>query len=98
MRKGIDQYGRIVHHYSFVGDGVNSKNTALLNNSSRVRFIARKDEITGTGAMIRGGNLKNGYWQLAVHPSDWFSQVYSLAKNEHYIDYACLLAKQTPPR
>ena len=66
-----------------MGDGVNSKNTALLNNSSRVRFIARKNEITGTGAMIRGGNLKNGCMQLPVHSNDWFSQVYSLAKNEH---------------
>ena len=32
-------------------------------------------------------DLKNGYRQLGVHPSEWFTQVYSLGKNEFYIDF-----------
>ena len=30
--------------------------------------------------------MKNGYRQLGVHPSEWYTQVYSLGKNEFYID------------
>ena len=31
-------------------------------------------------------DLKNGYRQLGVHPSEWITQVYTLGKNEFYID------------
>ena len=38
-------------------------------------------------------DLKNGYRQLPVHPTDWHTQVYSLAKNKYYIDIAMPFGK-----
>ena len=38
-------------------------------------------------------DLKDGYRQLPVHPSEWGTQVYSLGPSEHYIDLAMPFGK-----
>ena len=38
-------------------------------------------------------DLKDGYRQLAVHPSEWRTQVYTLGPKEHYIDIAMPFGK-----
>ena len=38
-------------------------------------------------------DLKDGYRQLPVHPSEWRTQVYSLGPNEYYIDIAMPFGK-----
>ena len=38
-------------------------------------------------------DLKNGYRQIPVNPSDWYTQVYSLGPTEFYIDVAMPFGK-----
>ena len=38
-------------------------------------------------------DLKDGYRQLPVHPSEWRTQVYALDRSEHYIDLAMPFGK-----
>ena len=38
-------------------------------------------------------DLKDGYRQLPVHPSEWHTQVYSLGPDEYYIDLAMPFGK-----
>ena len=38
-------------------------------------------------------DLKDGYRQLPVHPSEWKTQVYSLGPAEYYIDLAMPFGK-----
>ena len=45
----------------------------------RVKALSRVDWYVSV-------DMKNRYRQVPVHPEDWFSQIYSLGENEHYID------------
>ena len=84
--KNGDPFGRIIHDFSYAGDGLNSINTALIDNSVRyISFIERVRSLSKVLWYVVV-DLKNGYRQLPVHPSEWFSQIYSLGKNEHFID------------
>ena len=84
--KGSDPHGRIIHDYSFAGKGGHSINTSLLDNSVKyISFIERVRSLAKVKWYV-SMDLKNGYRQLPVHPSDWSTQVYVLQPNEHYID------------
>ena len=84
--KNGDTFGRIIHYFSYAGDGLNSINTALLNYSVRyISFIERVRSLSKVFWYLVV-DLKNWYIQLPVHPCEWFSQIYSLEKNEHFID------------
>ena len=84
--KGDDPHCRIIHDFSFAADGVNSINTALLDNSVQyISFLERVRSLSRINWYV-SVDMKNGYRQLPVHPSDWFTQIYTLGPNEYYID------------
>ena len=84
--KNGDPDGRIIHNYSFPSPDFGSVNSVLLDTS--VSYISLKERV----ALLEKvdwyikADLKNGYRQLPVHPSDWHTQVYCLGPNECYID------------
>ena len=84
--KGTDPHGRIIHDYSFAPENTRSLNESLLENS--VQYITFKQRVAALSkyAWYFAVDLKNGYRQFPVHPTDWHTQVYSLGQNEHYID------------
>lgn len=92
VRKGDNPHGRIVHNYSREFDGV-SLNDALLDNS--VTYISFKERVhlLAQVSWYFKMDLKNGYRQLPVHPSEWCTQVYSLGPSEFYIDLAMPFGK-----
>ena len=92
VRKGDNPHGRIVHNYSHEFDGV-SLNDALLDNS--VTYISFKERVhlLAQVSWYFKMDLKNGYRQLPVHPSEWHTQVYSLGPSEFYIDLAMPFGK-----
>ena len=84
--KNQDPCGRIIHDYSSPSAKENSVNSALINTSVKyISFLERARQLSKTDQFIKV-DLKNGYRQLGVHPSEQFTQVYSLGKNEFYID------------
>ena len=84
--KNDDPFGRIIHNYSHPSAKHNSVNSALINTSVRyMSFKARVKSLAGVDWYIKA-DLKNGYRQLPVHPTDWYTQVYALSANEYYID------------
>ena len=90
--KRDDPYGRIIHNYSHQFDGV-SLNDCLIDNSTE--YISFKDRVKLLNQVkyYIKLDLKDGYRQLAVHPSEWRTQVYSLGPREHYIDIAMPFGK-----
>ena len=90
-KKG-DPFGRIIHNYSHEFNGV-SLNGCLIDNSTEyIGFRARVALLDPVNWYIKL-DLKDGYRQLAVHPSDWRTQVYTLGVDEHYIDIAMPFGK-----
>ena len=90
--KKDDPYGRIIHNYSHKIDGV-SLNDCLVDNSTEyISFKARVELLDPLKWYIKL-DLKDGYRQLAVHPSEWRTQVYTLGPFEHYIDIAMPFGK-----
>ena len=92
MPKGDDPFGRIIHDYSYEFDG-HSFNGALLDNS--VKYISFKKRVLLLQDIkwYIKLDLKDGYRQLPVHPSEWRTQVYALDPSEHYIDLAMPFGK-----
>ena len=90
--KGTDPHGRIVHNYSSKVNGL-SLNDAL--NDTSVKYISFKKRVHLLHKMkwYIKVDLKEGYRQLAVHPSEWHTQVYMLNNNEYYIDIAMPFGK-----
>ena len=86
VEKGGDPHGRIIHDYSYAPKNDFSINDALLDNSVQyISFVERARSLAKVN-WYWAIDLKNGYRQLPVHPSDWATQVYSLGPDEHYID------------
>ena len=84
--KNQDPLGRIIHDYSSPSAEIGSVNSALVNTSVQyISFVERARQLSKVNWFVKV-DLKNGYRQLGVHPSEWFTQVYSLGKNEFYID------------
>ena len=84
--KGDDPHGRIIHDFSYAFDGQNSINSALLENSVQyISFVDRVYALSKVNWYI-SVDLENGYRQFPVHPRDWFTQVYSLGPQEHFMD------------
>ena len=84
--KGHDPHGRIIHDFSYARDGENSINSALLENS--VEYISFRDRVQALSKIkwYISVDMKNGYRQLPLHPSECHTQLYSLGPYEHYID------------
>ena len=90
-KKG-DPHGRIIHNYSHKIDGI-SLNDCLVDNSTQyISFMDRVELLNSVTWYIKL-DLKDGYRQLAVHPSEWRTQVYALNPSEHYIDIAMPFGK-----
>ena len=84
--KNDDPFGRLIHNYSHPSAKHNSVNSALVNTSVKyMAFKARVKCLARVDWYIKA-DLKNGYRQLPVHPTDWYTQVYCLGPNEYYID------------
>ena len=90
--KKDDHYGRIIHNYSLKIDGV-SLNDCLLDNSTDYVSFRKRVQLLDQVNWYIMLDLKDGYCQLAVHPSEWRTQVYSLGPSEHYIDMAMPFGK-----
>lgn len=86
VSKNNDPLGRIIHDFSFPSKTKNSVNSAFVDTSVEyISFVERAKKLSKIDWYMKV-DLKNGYGQLRVHPSEWHTQVYSLNDNEHYID------------
>ena len=96
--KNDDPFGRIIHDYSHPHKVSNSINSALTNTS--VKYITFKERVADLSRVdwFVKEDLKNGYRQLPVHPSDWHTQIYKLGPNEFYIDIAMPFGKANSSR
>ena len=96
--KDGDPCGRIIHNYSYPQKTSDSVNSALTNTS--VEYITFKERVALIAQVdwYLKVDLKNGYRQLPVHPSDWHTQVYSLGPNEYYIDITMPFGKANSAR
>ena len=96
--KNEDPFGRIIHNFSFPNKKVNSINSALTDTS--VEYISFKKTVSLLAQVdwYLKVDLKNGYRQLPVHPTDWHTQVYSLGPNEFYIDITMPFGKANSAR
>ena len=84
--KNDDPFGRIIHNYSYPSAKYDWVNSALENTAVKYSsFKARVKELARVDWYIKA-DLKNGYRQLPVHPTDWHTQVYSLGPCEFYVD------------
>lgn len=84
--KNDDPFGRIIHNYSYPSAKYDSVNSALENTAVKyLTFKARVKELARVDWYVKA-DLKNGYRQLPVHPTDWHTQVYSLGPCEFYVD------------
>ena len=90
--KGDDPYGRIIHNYSHEYNG-RSINDALLENSVQYISFKRRVQLLQHIKYYIKMDLKDGYRQLPVHPSEWRTQIYSLGQSEYYIDLAMPFGK-----
>ena len=92
MPKGADPYGRIIHNYSheFVGHSIND---ALLENSVQYISFKKRVKLLEHVKWYIKLDLKDGYRQLPVNPSEWRTQVYTLGRSEYYIDLAMPFGK-----
>ena len=96
--KDGDKNGRIIHNYSHPHKNALSVNSALTNTS--VEYITFKERVALLAEVdwYIKADLKNGYRQLPVHPTDWHTQIYSLGRNEYYIDIAMPFGKANSAR
>ena len=97
--KNDDPFGRIIHDYSYPKSNYsNSVNSALANTS--VEYITFKNRVAQLEHVdwYLKVDLKNGYRQLPVHPTDWHTQIYSLGPNEFYIDITMPFGKANSSR
>ena len=96
--KKNDPCGRVIHNYSYPNKHSNSINSVLTNTS--VEYITFKERVALLAHVdwFLKVDLKNGYRQLPVHPSDWHTQIYSLGPNEFYIDIAMPFGKANSAR
>ena len=97
--KNDDPFGRIIHDYSYPKTNFSTSiNSALVNTS--VKYITFKERVSRLSQVdwYLKVDLKNGYRQLPVHPTDWHTQVYSLGPNEFYIDLAMPFGKANSSR
>ena len=84
--KNDDPLGRIIHDFSFPSKTKESINSALINTSVKyISFVERARQLSKVDWYIKV-DLKNGYRQLGVHPSEWHTQVYTLGDKEYFID------------
>ena len=90
--KKDDPYGRIIHNYSHKIGGI-SLNDALIDNSTEYISFRERVELLNPVKWYVKLHLKDGYCQLAVHPSDWRTQVYTLGPSEYYVDIAMPFGK-----
>ena len=90
--KKDDPYGRIIHNYSHKIDGI-SLNDCLVDNSTEYISFKSRVELLDPITWYIKLDLKDGYRQFAVHPSEWRTQVYTLGPSEHYIDIAMPFGK-----
>ena len=90
-KKG-DPYGRIIHNYSHRFNGV-SLNDCLIDNSTEYISFKNRVKLLEPVLFYVKLDLKDGYRQLAVHPSEWRTQVYALGPEKHYIDIAMPFGK-----
>ena len=90
--KKSDPYGRIIHNYSHKFNGT-SLNDCLLDNSIQYISFKKRVELLDSAVYYVKLDLKDGYRQLAVHPSEWRTQVYTLGPKEHYVDIAMPFGK-----
>ena len=90
-KKG-DPYGRIIHNYSHEFNG-KSLNDSLIDNSTEYISFKGRVQLLRTVKFYIKLDLKDGYRQLAVHPSEWRTQVYALGPDEHFIDIAMPFGK-----
>ena len=90
--KKDDPYGRIIHNYSHKIDGI-SLNDCLVDNSTEYISFKGRVELLNSVQWYIKLDLKDGYRQLAVHPSEWRTQVYTLGSSEYYIDIAMPFGK-----
>ena len=84
--KNGDKNGRIIHNYSYPYKNALSVNSALVDTSTEYITFKQRVALLAEVDWYIKVDLKNGYRQLPVHPSDWHTQVYSLGPNEFYID------------
>ena len=84
--KGDDPHGRIIHDYSFAPPNDLSLNACLLHTSVTYISFVNRARVLSPFDWYFAVDLKNGYRQLPVHPSDQATQVYSLGPKEYYID------------
>ena len=96
--KNGDINGRIIHNYSYPRKNALSVNSALTNTSTEYITFKKRVALLAEVDWYFKADLKNGYRQLPVHPTDWHTQVYSLAKNEYYIDIAMPFGKANSAR
>ena len=97
--KNDDPFGRIIHDYSYPKSNYsNSVNSALANTS--VEYITFKNRVAQLEHVdwYLKVDLKNGYRQLPVHPTDWHTQIYSLGPNEFFIDITMPFGKANSSR
>ena len=83
--KGDDPCGRIIHNYSH-GYAGRSINDALIDNSVQYISFKKRVELLQHIKWYIKLDLKDGYRQLPVHPSEWKTQIYSMGPSEYYID------------
>ena len=96
--KGGDKNGRIIHNYSYQHKGARSVNAALTNTSVEYITFKKRVALLAKVDWYFKADLKNGYRQLPVHPTDWHTQVYSLGPCEYYIDIAMPFGKANSAR
>ena len=96
--KNGDENGRIIHNYSHPQKKSLSVNSALTNTSVEyITFKKRVAMLSEVDWYIKV-DLKNGYRQLPIHPTDWHTQVYSLGPKEYYIDISMPFGKSNSAR
>ena len=68
--KNNDPLGRIIHDYSFPSAGQGSVNSALINTSVEyISFVERTRQLSRVDWFMKV-DMKNGYRQLGLHPSE----------------------------
>ena len=68
--KNGDPLGRIIHDFSFPSATQGSVNSALINTSVQyISFVERARQLSKVEWFIKV-DMKNGYRQLGVHPSE----------------------------
>ena len=75
-----------MHDYSYKGHDGKSINLALVDNSVQyIKFSERVRSLSQVSWYV-AVDLKAGYRQMPLIPSDWAMQVYSLGPREFYVD------------